>query len=85
MVREKCKQLGIDLVIRAHQVVEFGYAFFCGRSLITVFSAARYHEELVNYAAVVKVDATLELSFVQLKPQEFEKVRRELEQKHEET
>ncbi|KIH42288.1 hypothetical protein ANCDUO_27729 [Ancylostoma duodenale] len=31
------------------------------------------------------VDATLELSFVQLKPQEFEKVRRELEQKHEET
>ncbi|RCN29393.1 Ser/Thr phosphatase family protein [Ancylostoma caninum] len=90
MVRDKCKQLNIDLVIRAHQVVEFGYAFFCGRSLITVFSAARYHEELVNYAAVVKVtaapvDATLELSFVQLKPQEFEKVRRELEQKHEET
>ncbi|VDM66184.1 unnamed protein product [Strongylus vulgaris] len=84
-VRDKCKQLNIDLVIRAHQVVEFGYAFFCGRSLITVFSAARYHEELVNYAAVVKVDATLELSFVQLKPQEFEKVRRELEQKHEET
>ncbi|KIH43531.1 phosphoprotein phosphatase 1 domain protein [Ancylostoma duodenale] len=49
-VRDKCKQLNIDLVIRAHQV-----------------------------------DATLELSFVQLKPQEFEKVRRELEQKHEET
>lgn len=84
-VREKCKQLNIDLIIRAHQVVEFGYAFFCGRSLITVFSAARYHEELVNYAAVVKVDATLELSFVQLKPQEFEKVRREMEQKHDET
>ncbi|WKY00709.1 hypothetical protein Q1695_015051 [Nippostrongylus brasiliensis] len=84
-VREKCKQLNIDLIIRAHQVVEFGYAFFCGRSLITVFSAARYHEELVNYAAVVKVDATLELSFVQLKPQEFEKVRREMEQRHDET
>ncbi|CAJ0600059.1 unnamed protein product [Cylicocyclus nassatus] len=84
-VRDKCKQLNIDLVIRAHQVVEFGYAFFCGRSLITVFSAARYHEELVNYAAVVKIDASLELSFVQLKPQEFEKVRREMEQKHEET
>ncbi|KAJ1365454.1 hypothetical protein KIN20_025759 [Parelaphostrongylus tenuis] len=55
MVRDKCKQLNIDLIIRAHQVVEFGYAFFCGRSLITVFSAARYHEELVNYAAVVRV------------------------------
>uniref|UniRef100_A0A7I4Y8A3 Serine/threonine-protein phosphatase n=1 Tax=Haemonchus contortus TaxID=6289 RepID=A0A7I4Y8A3_HAECO len=84
-VRDKCKQLNIDLIIRAHQVVEFGYAFFCGRSLITVFSAARYHEELVNYAAVVKVDASLELSFVQLKPQEFEKVRKEMEQKREET
>ncbi|KJH52913.1 phosphoprotein phosphatase 1 domain protein [Dictyocaulus viviparus] len=85
IVRDKCKQLNIDLIIRAHQVVEFGYAFFCGRSLITVFSAARYHEELVNYAAVVKVDASLELSFVQLKPQEFEKVRKEMEQKHDET
>uniref|UniRef100_A0A0K0DG97 Serine/threonine-protein phosphatase n=1 Tax=Angiostrongylus cantonensis TaxID=6313 RepID=A0A0K0DG97_ANGCA len=63
MVRDKCKQLNIDLIIRAHQVVEFGYAFFCGRSLITVFSAARYHEELVNYAAVVKVLCHLSFFF----------------------
>ncbi|VDP26953.1 unnamed protein product [Heligmosomoides polygyrus] len=47
-----------SLLKKAFQVVEFGYAFFCGRSLITVFSAARYHEELVNYAAVVKVRKT---------------------------
>jgi protein phosphatase len=54
-VRQKLKQLKIDMIIRAHQVVEFGYAFFANRQLLTVFSAARYHEDLCNYAAVVMV------------------------------
>uniref|UniRef100_A0A1I8EWH3 Uncharacterized protein n=1 Tax=Wuchereria bancrofti TaxID=6293 RepID=A0A1I8EWH3_WUCBA len=34
-------------------VVEFGCAFFANRRLITVFSAARYHEGLCNFATVV--------------------------------
>ncbi|CAD6198770.1 unnamed protein product [Caenorhabditis auriculariae] len=71
-VHEMCKRLNIDLIIRAHQVVEYGYAFFAKKSLLTVFSASRYHEELHNYAAVVKVNADLELTFAQLKPLEFE-------------
>lgn len=76
-VLSKIKQLGIDMVIRAHQVVEFGYAFFASRRLITVFSAARYHEDLCNFAAVVIVDRQLELSFLQLKPSEYEQQRKE--------
>lgn len=74
-VDELCKRLDIDLIIRAHQVVEYGYAFFADRRLITVFSASRYQDELHNYAAVVIVNRMLELSFVQLKPEEFERRR----------
>ncbi|CAJ0579823.1 unnamed protein product, partial [Mesorhabditis spiculigera] len=76
-VAAKCKELDIDLVIRAHQVVEYGYAFFADRKLITVFSASRYHEDLWNWAAVVKVNENLEISFHQLKPEEFETYRKE--------
>jgi len=76
-VREKTKQLKIDMVIRAHQVVEFGYAFFASRQLVTIFSAARYHEDLCNYAAIVQIDERLELAFMQLKPIEFEQQKRD--------
>uniref|UniRef100_A0A914PP05 Serine/threonine-protein phosphatase n=1 Tax=Panagrolaimus davidi TaxID=227884 RepID=A0A914PP05_9BILA len=76
-VQSKTKQLGIDMVIRAHQVVEFGYAFFANRQLVTVFSAARYHEDLCNFAAVVQVDDKLELAFMQLKPSEFDQQKKE--------
>ncbi|CAI5439016.1 unnamed protein product [Caenorhabditis angaria] len=76
-VDNMCKRLDIDLIVRAHQVVEYGYAFFADRRLVTVFSASRYQEELHNYAAVVVVSASLELSFIQLKPEEFEKRREE--------
>jgi len=33
------KKNDIDLICRAHQVVEKGYEFFNGRKLVTVFSA----------------------------------------------
>ena len=32
----------LDLVCRAHQVVEDGYEFFAKRQLVTVFSAPNY-------------------------------------------
>ncbi|CAD5233535.1 unnamed protein product [Bursaphelenchus xylophilus] len=76
-VKETLQRLDIDLIIRAHQVVEYGYAFFANRSLITVFSAARYTDDLCNYAAVVQVSSKLELSFTQLKPAEFDEKKRE--------
>jgi serine/threonine-protein phosphatase PP1 catalytic subunit len=36
------KKNEIDLVCRAHQVVEDGYEFFCKKQLVTVFSAPNY-------------------------------------------
>ncbi|CAD5207981.1 unnamed protein product [Bursaphelenchus xylophilus] len=70
VVKNMCRRLDIDVVIRAHQVVEYGYAFFANRSLVTVFSAARYHPDTPNYGAVAQVGKDLELSFMQLKPKE---------------
>lgn len=58
----------LDLVCRAHQVVEDGYEFFDNRKLITIFSAPNYCGEFDNDAAVLKVDSTLRCSLFILKP-----------------
>lgn len=36
------KKNDLDLVCRAHQVVEDGYEFFNKRQLVTIFSAPNY-------------------------------------------
>lgn len=41
-VIESLEKHGIDLVCRAHQVVEDGYEFFANRQLVTLFSAPNY-------------------------------------------
>ncbi|KAI3878645.1 hypothetical protein MKW92_041505 [Papaver armeniacum] len=58
----------IDLICRAHQVVEKGYEFFAGQKLVTIFSAPNYCWEFDNAGAVLNVDATLTCSFHILKP-----------------
>ena len=44
-------------------VVEDGYEFFCGRQLVTVFSAPNYCGEFDNSGALMSVDDTLMCSF----------------------
>jgi len=58
----------LDLVVRAHQVVEDGYEFFAKRELVTVFSAPNYCGEFDNAGAMMTVDDTLMCSFQILKP-----------------
>ena len=53
----------LDLVCRAHQVVEDGYEFFAKRQLVTVFSAPNYCGEFDNAGAMMSVDETLMCSF----------------------
>ncbi|WKY04487.1 hypothetical protein Q1695_005471 [Nippostrongylus brasiliensis] len=69
VVQQACQMLGIDLVIRAHQVVQDGYEMMAGRRLITVFSAPNYCGQFTNAAAIVAIDEDMEISFQQLKMQ----------------
>lgn len=58
----------LDLVVRAHQVVEEGYEFFAGRQLVTVFSAPDYCGEYNNAAGMMVIEENLLCSFKVLKP-----------------
>ncbi|XP_072996943.1 serine/threonine-protein phosphatase PP1 isoform X4 [Typha latifolia] len=60
----------LDLICRAHQVVEDGYEFFAERQLVTIFSAPNYCGEFDNSGAMMSVDETLMCSFQILKPAE---------------
>uniref|UniRef100_A0A0N4ZUY9 Serine/threonine-protein phosphatase n=1 Tax=Parastrongyloides trichosuri TaxID=131310 RepID=A0A0N4ZUY9_PARTI len=51
-----CKDLGIDLIIRGHQVCRIGYELFGNGRLITVFSASDYDAEIKNLAGVVVIN-----------------------------
>jgi len=58
----------LDLICRAHQVVEDGYEFFARRQLVTLFSAPNYCGEFDNAGAMMSVDESLMCSFQILKP-----------------
>jgi serine/threonine-protein phosphatase PP1 catalytic subunit len=68
VVRQFLRRHDLDLVVRAHQVVEDGYEFFAGRELVTLFSAPNYCGEFDNAGAMMTVDDTLMCSFQILKP-----------------
>lgn len=70
IVDEFLKRYDMDLVCRAHQVVEDGYEFFANRQLVTLFSAPNYCGEFDNAGAMMSVDETLMCSFQILKPSE---------------
>ncbi|XP_061371207.1 serine/threonine-protein phosphatase PP1 isozyme 2-like isoform X2 [Gastrolobium bilobum] len=67
-VTEFLQKHDLDLICRAHQVVEDGYEFFANRQLVTIFSAPNYCGEFDNAGAMMTVDETLVCSFQILKP-----------------
>ena len=68
IVEKFLKANDLDLICRAHQVVEEGYEFFANRQLVTVFSAPNYCGEFDNAGAMMSVDDNLLCSFQILKP-----------------
>ncbi|XP_057457827.1 serine/threonine-protein phosphatase PP1-like [Lotus japonicus] len=68
IVAEFLKKHDLDLICRAHQVVEDGYLFFADRQLVTIFSAPNYCGEFNNAGALMCVDETLLCSFQIIKP-----------------
>lgn len=69
-VNEFLQKHDLDLICRAHQVVEEGYEFFAERHLVTIFSAPNYCGEFDNAGAMMSVDESLMCSFQILKPAE---------------
>ena len=63
----------LDLICRAHQVVEDGYEFFARRQLVTLFSAPNYCGEFDNAGALMSVDQSLMCSFQILRPNQNRK------------
>ncbi|RHW72711.1 serine threonine-protein phosphatase PP1 [Trypanosoma brucei equiperdum] len=63
IVTDFLDMVDMDLVVRAHQVMERGYGFFANRQLVTIFSAPNYCGEFDNDAAVMNVDEKLQCSF----------------------
>jgi serine/threonine-protein phosphatase PP1 catalytic subunit len=68
VVNEFLETQGLDLICRAHQVVEEGYEFFASKGLVTIFSAPNYCGEFDNAGAIMNVDEDLVCSFQVLKP-----------------
>ena len=70
------KKNKLDLVCRAHQVVEDGYEFFGRRQLVTIFSAPNYCGEFDNNGALMTINKELMCSFQILKAKSKEEMRR---------
>jgi serine/threonine-protein phosphatase PP1 catalytic subunit len=68
------QQHDLDLICRAHQVVEEGYEFFANKQLVTLFSAPNYCGEFDNAGALMSIDDSLMCSFKILKANKATKV-----------
>ncbi|GMI06980.1 hypothetical protein TrRE_jg5985 [Triparma retinervis] len=68
VVEEFLETHDLDLICRAHQVVEDGYEFQANRSLVTIFSAPNYCGEFDNAGAMMMVGEDLKCSFKVLRP-----------------
>ncbi|KAI0988272.1 hypothetical protein GJ496_003892 [Pomphorhynchus laevis] len=68
-VEKFLKKFNIELIVRAHQVVENGYSFFARKKLITLFSAPNYCDEFDNAAAVMLLDNNFRCTFRVIKPE----------------
>jgi len=67
-VEEFTEKNDLDLICRAHQVVEEGFQFFANMKLITVFTAPNYMDEFDNNGAILEVNENMICSLHVLKP-----------------
>ena len=58
----------LEILVRAHQVVEKGYDFFNGRKCVTIFSAPNYCGQFDNAGAMMTINEDLVCGFIVFKP-----------------
>jgi len=68
VVEDFVKANDLDLICRAHMVVENGYEFFANMRLVTIFSAPNYDNAFTNSGAMLCVDKNLVCSIKILEP-----------------
>jgi len=68
VIEEFLERHDLDLIVRAHQVVEDGYEFQASRRLVTLFSAPNYCGEFDNAGAIMVITEDLMCSFRVLRP-----------------
>ncbi|KAJ8522545.1 hypothetical protein ONZ45_g864 [Pleurotus djamor] len=78
IINEFLLRYDMDLICRAHMVVEDGYEFWNDRTLVTVFSAPNYCGEFDNYGACMSVSEDLLCAFELLKPLDGAALRKEM-------
>ena len=66
----------LELICRAHQVVQDGYEFFGKKNLITIFSAPNYCSEFDNSGGVMIIDDNLMCSFKMIRSAEEDLVKK---------
>ncbi|KRX20371.1 S-adenosylmethionine mitochondrial carrier protein [Trichinella nelsoni] len=59
VVEQFCNDFAIDLIIRGHENIEKGYAYFAEEKMLSIFSCLNYEDN--NEAAVVEIYPTLEI------------------------
>lgn len=67
VLQQFLREKEVELICRAHQVVEDGYEFISDRSLVTIFSAPNYCGEFNNAAGMMSIDKDLMCNFHILK------------------
>ena len=68
VVEEFNKNNNLDLICRAHQVVEEGFQFFAGMKLVTIFTAPNYAGEFDNNGGILEVGEDLLCKIHVLRP-----------------
>nr|BAN65716.1 serine/threonine protein phosphatase PP2A catalytic subunit [Babesia bovis] len=71
---------GLELIVRAHQLIMEGYQWSQDRNVVTVFSAPNYCYRCRNQAAIMEIDERMRFTFLQFDPSP---VREPLEQPEE--
>ena len=68
VVEEFTEENNLDLISRAHQVVEEGFQFFAGMKLVTIFTAPNYMGQFDNNGGILEVGEDLLCKIHVLKP-----------------
>ena len=64
LVEKFLQSNGMDLIVRAHQMIMEGYKLHFGNKLITIFSAPNYCYRCNNTAAILQLDENLRTNYI---------------------